>query len=400
MDKKTRRRSCVYFIACLLFFLLPCSAFSDSEVLQLYKQNFTRSDLSVKARILENASFESASDEFICELYDFALQFAEKNLELLKNDPDMIKIISTAIYGLIDKGDCRNPDILWNLFIEYQNTPLGAEILIAMGKLAKGNRSIIEKINNFLIEQNNLFTAGSHVNYAVISACIAAVLDLGDSSSYSPLFAVACAGFPEVITFEALGAFDLIPGNIKQFLSNIIQRNPPDEKLIAFKTGINNPRLSLYDRGQLAEIALEQSLTGGGDDDDVNLLEMRYASVKALIPLKWTRANTLAIRNYYRVQTDYQHGSASKENLLEAIALLGTAGNNDAAFTLALQLGLINIRMEKTGNFDADIILAIVESLGLIGDKDVFDHLLQVSNLSYTEDILAAAKEAIDRLKW
>ncbi|MDR0501703.1 MAG: hypothetical protein LBH16_00125 [Treponema sp.] len=392
MDK--RIGLCFGFL--LLFF--PCLIFSDSEIFQLYKQNFTRSALSVKAQILENASYDNNARDFINEFYDYALQFAVKNSQLLKNDPDMVKIISISLNGLKNTGDYKDTDILWDLFTEYHDTPFGAEILIAAGKLAKGNASIIEKINNYLMEQNNLFKAGSHVNYATISACIAAVLELGDSSSYSPLFAVICADFPEVIAFEAQGAFDLIPGNIKQFLMNVILKNPPEEKLIAFKTGIDNNRLSPPDRGQIAELALEQSFTAA--DDDINLTEMRYASVKTLVPLKWTRANTLAIRHYYRVQTDYQHDNASKENLLDAIALLGTAGNTDAALTLALQLGLVNIRMEKTGNFDREITLAIVNALGLIGDKDVFDHLLQVSNLPYTEDILAAAKEAIDRLKW
>jgi len=67
---------------------------------------------------------------------------------------------------------------------------------------------------------------------------------------------------------------------------------------------------------------------------------------------------------------------------------------------LGLQLGLINIRTERTGLFDSEVTLAIVQALGHIGDNAVFDHLLHISNLSYPEYIQAAAREAIDNLKW
>jgi HEAT repeat protein len=67
---------------------------------------------------------------------------------------------------------------------------------------------------------------------------------------------------------------------------------------------------------------------------------------------------------------------------------------------LGLQLGLINSRTESTGAFDADITLAIIQALGNIGANAVFEHLLYASNLSYNENIRAAAREAMGRLRW
>jgi hypothetical protein len=56
--------------------------------------------------------------------------------------------------------------------------------------------------------------------------------------------------------------------------------------------------------------------------------------------------------------------------------------------------------METTKNFDFEITLATIQSLGLIGDRIAFDHLLQVSFLPYPENIQAAARDAINNLKW
>ncbi len=176
------------------------------------------------------------------------------------------------------------------------------------------------------------------------------------------------------------------------------------EKYTAFKIGINSSRLALSERGQLAELALEQSLVVFNDaqenNENADLAALRYAAVLELTELRWTRANPLAIRHYYRIQTEMQHDLVSKERFIEAINLLGAVGNSDAALTLGLQLGLINARTAGTGEFDEEITLAIVHSLGLIGDKAAFEHLLDAQNLPYPENIHAAAREAVEKLRW
>jgi hypothetical protein len=248
------------------------------------------------------------------------------------------------------------------------------------------------------MEKNNLFREGGHVDYTLVSACISAIMELGDSSSYYVLFHTYCSGYPEVIAFEAYGALEEIPGNLLQFFLTTIENNPPAEKYAAFRAGIYSLRLTVPERGRLAEFTLEKSLNA--EEENANINDMRYAAVAALTSLRWTRANALAIRNFYRVQSEYQTNTAPKERLIEAITCLGATGNSQAALVLVLQLGLINARNEVNGSFDTEITLAIVRALGSIGDNAAFDHLLYVTNLAYTEEIHNAAREAIDRLKW
>jgi hypothetical protein len=300
--------------------------------------------------------------------------------------------------GKIDISNINDANSLWRLFLDNPDSKTGVDILIKLGSVGKGNRIIIDNLNNYLMGKNLLFRSGENVDYTIISVCISALMELGDSSSYPALFSVLYAGYPEVITSEAQGALELIPGNLQQFLVNIITHNPPEEKFAAFVMGINNDRLTVSQRGQLAELALEQGLSAA--DDNIDLIAMRYASVLMLTRLRWTRANALAIRHYYRVQTDYLLNPAQKERFIEAIACLGAVGNSDAALVLCLQLGLINARTESTGAYDPEITMAIVQALGRIGYNAAFDHLLNVSYLSYPEEIQAAAREAVARLKW
>ncbi|MCL2211416.1 MAG: hypothetical protein FWB95_05805 [Treponema sp.] len=310
-----------------------------------------------------------------------------------------IEIEKPAVqYVSVDVGPINDVDVLWGIFLQNPDTSTAVDILIKLGKLGKGKKYIIENLNNYLMGINLLFKSGSAVNYVVVSACISALMELGDSSSYPALFSVLYAGYPEVIASEAHGALDMIPGNLHQFLLNVITNNPSDEKFAAFRTAVNSERLSISERGHLAERALEKALEE--NEENIDLSVMRYSSVNALTRFRWTRANALAIRHYYRVQSEYQQNMVPKHRFLEAIACLGAVGNSDAALVLGLQLGLINARTETTGAFDPDITMAIVQALGRIGFHAAFDHLMYVSNLPYPDDIVAAAGEAINRLKW
>jgi HEAT repeat protein len=376
--------------------------FAQSSLLQSYRQDFSRADLSAKARVLQAASSHREAASFAGPLYEFALRFVLQNAEILGDDQEMKHLLGIAARGAGASGFKESIDTLWNLFSAFRDSQSRVEILGALGELGKGNVQVLNSLNEYLSVQNRLSRSGMSLDYPVISACIAALAELGDSSSFPALFSVLSAGYPEVIVMEASGALDLISGNYKQFLIDAILKNPPEEKLAAFKAGMNSGRFSSAEQGQLAEIALDQSLGtfSGSAEGDAVLNALRYASILVLTELRWTRASAMAIRNYYRVQTDYQQGAASKERFLEAIASLGAMGSPDAALALALQLGLINAQTEKTGAYDEDITLGVVQSLGEVGDKAAVDYLLYMNYLSYPDHIQAAAKEALGRLKW
>jgi hypothetical protein len=341
----------------------------------------------------EKTAWEIKMNKSIC-----LLLFVFSSFVIFGVAPDEIENTGEYQIADIDITSGQDPDVLWAQFLAASDSAERAEMLIALGSLGRGNRQIIDNLNNHLMGMNLLFRSGSAVDYTVVSASISAIMELRDSSSYPALFSVLYAGYPEVIASEAHGALEVIAGNLYQFLLNVIINNPPVEKFTAFRTGINSDRLTISERGQLAEHALEQALAGS--EEDIDLAAMRYAAINTLTQLRWTRANALAIRHYYRVQSDFLQNNVPKERFIEAITCLGAVGNSDAALVLGLQLGLINARTQNTGSFDPDITMAIVQALGSIGFNAVFDHLLHVGNLPYPEQIIAAAEQAIDRLRW
>jgi len=389
MDKK---------IIFVLFIFLSSRVFCQTSSLQSYMQRFSASDLSAKIEVLRGAINDRMMNEHIGEFYEYVLRYVHDYYAQMGELKLVNNLVNLSLNGLIDSGRSESLNILWRLFSVYPDNNTAAEILITMGILGKGSRTITGYINNYLMEKNADFRSGNSVDYTLVSACITAIMELDDISSYPVLFSSICAGYPEVISSEAYGALDEINGDLHKFLTGVIENNPPEEKLAAFKAGINSEYLALHERGRLAELVLEMTLKD--EDDNIDMTAMRYASVIVLTNLRWTRASSAAVRHYYRVLADYRDDAAIRERFIEAIAFLGAVGDSQAALILCLQLGLINAGMERTGSYDADITLAIVQALGHIGDNAAFDHLMFVKNLPYHQTIKAAAQEAIERLKW
>jgi HEAT repeat protein len=388
------------FTAALLFFAASL-VYAQEPILIAYQQNFIRANLADKAGVLEDAATDDRASEFMGPLYQFALNFILQNAELLRNDPDMIALAALASRGAGKSGYTPAVDTLWQVFMTYPDSLIRVEVLGALGVLGKGNTRLTANLNHFLSTQNTLYRSGMPVDYPAFLACIAALGSLGDLSSFPVLFSLV-TGYPENISREASRALYAIQGDLKQFLAELIQKNPPAEKLTAFRLAMDAPGFSDTDRGDLAESALGIGLAfiPGSAESSGILSELRYRAVPVLRDLKWSRAAGLAVKHFYQLQADYGTGSVPKERLLEAIECLGAMGNSEAARVLTLQLGYINSRMEGNGDFDESLTVAVIRALGEIGDKAAFDHLLYIAYLAYPEPVQNAAKDALNRLKW
>ncbi len=390
---------CVLFI---LFGLQALFAQDNEAILTSYKRNFVKSNLASKAGILSDAATDEKASEFMGAFYEFALKFVLQYEDILQDDPDMINLAVRASRGIRESAYTAGTDVLWEIFLHCKDSLTRVEALRGLAGLGKGNPVVTANLNRYLLDQNNQFVTGIEPEYPVLSACISALGELADSESYPVLFSAMIAGYPGNITREAVRALSLLEGDYKLFLLGVIKNNPVPEKLAAFNAGISTEKFSSNDLGELAETALFITLAplSPNTENEAILNELRYASVRQLTALKWIKAVDLAIKNFYRVQEDYSLGKAEKGRLIEAIQCLGVMENPAAAQNLALYLGLLNSQIERTGQFDEDLTVTLVQVLGNMGDKISFDNLQYISYLSYPQRIQIAAKEALEKLKW
>ena len=97
---------------------------------------------------------------------------------------------------------------------------------------------------------------------------------------------------------------------------------------------------------------------------------------------------------------NYQKKEMSEEQFKTVISSLRNIAPLDAVSPLISYLEELNGRTEKGSPAASEIMLAVINTLGAIGDKASFDSLLAVTYLNYEESVLTAAREALSGLRW
>ncbi|MDR3191843.1 MAG: hypothetical protein LBT87_02120 [Treponema sp.] len=390
------------FILGFLAALLGRGLWGQETILNSYQRNFIRASLSAKADILRDAATDEGAPEFIGQLYDYVLNFALQSADILREDPDLITITVIAARGLGSSAYKAGIGTLWKVFSVFRDSRTRSNTLEALAALGKGNAEVVENLNRYLADQNNLYRSGTQPDLVTFSACVGALASLGDSSSFPVLFSALASGYPDTVSRELSAALESIDGDYAEFLLSVIQKKPVPEKLTALRAGLASGKISPAQQGELAISALETTIDipTTNSDEGITVSALKSLAAKTLADLKPARAGPVMVKYFYQVQEDYQVKLVPKSRLIEATAWLGNLKSSQAALALALQLGFYNSQTERTGEYDEDLVLALVTALGNTGDKIAFDYLLYVGYLAYPESIQIAARDSISRLKW
>ena len=371
----------------------------ENPTIESFLRNFARANLDTKIKVLEDA--EQLDLEGLGPLYHKAIQFVTGNQILLLTDPaaQRLAILATRLIGEADYAEARYD--LWDLFDIDKDTTVRVQVLNSLGEIADGDEEIIWKLNNFLLSQNTQFLTGGRPDMQVVAACIAALGELGDPSSFPVIFTAMSLSYSDTITSIARQSLYGIEGELKGHLIDVIEKNTIDEKLDALRMALAEDKLTEDEKGEIAERAMEVGLNTTSPDatEKAQLRELRYIAARALTDRKWAKATDLAIRHFDVTVMEYDRGIARKTDFLEAIACLGAMATHEAAVRLNLYLDLLNTYKEQDRKVDGQIVLAVINNLGKLGDKVAMDNLLFVGYLNYSQTVQNAAREAINNLK-
>jgi len=391
-------------IALALSCALGMSAQDSDAVTLAYRRNFARASLVTKLELVKEAASRGGAS--MGALYGMAIRFAVDNAALLSSDPQLkeLAVIASAEAGKV--AYAKAVDDLWALFQNFQDPEVRAAAVSALGTAGIGEARVAEYLNAFLASQNSLFRSGAQPEYPALEACIVALGQLGDGSSFPVLFSSYVAGYSPAVASKAAKALGSIKGDYRGYLVRVIAKNPPLEKAAAYSAGMENANFSDADRGELAEAALSAALDAAASATSLSpvevqsLRDLKRATVRQLRDLKWQKASSVAARYFSVAQSDYAKGAATKPEFLEAISCLGAMGSTEAAQSLAIYLQLVNAQTEQGSPYDDDILLAVIAALGDLGDKSAFDYLLQIGYLQYDEKVKRAARDAMLKLRW
>ncbi len=395
-----RKTLLVLMIFCFgLGFLYAQETAEENTHLESFLRNFARANLDTKIKVLEDA--EQLDLEGLGPLYHKAIQFVIGNQILLLTDPaaQRLAIIATDLIGEAGYREAKYD--LWDLFSIDKDTTVRVQVLNSLGKIASGDDDLIWKLNNFLLSQNTEFLTGGRPDTQVVAACVAALGELGDPSSFPVIFTAMSLSYSDVITSIARQSLYAIEGDLKDHLIAIIEKNTIEEKLDALRMALAEDKLTEDEKGEIAERAMDVGLNTTSPDatEKARLRDLRNIAARALTERKWGKATDLAIRHFDVTVMEYDRGIARKTDFLEAIACLGAMATHEAAVRLNLYLDLLNTYKEQDRAVDGQVVLAVINNLGKLGDKVAMDNLLFVGYLNYSQTVQNAAREAINNLK-
>jgi HEAT repeat protein len=395
--KKLRR-----LVGFLLFFLLASSLWAQNpeDLLRSFTRNFAIASLDVKMQIIQDAGNSGHTE--MGPLYQQAIDYVLDNFSLIDTDQRFRQLAILAVDQMEAAGYTEGRYSVWKLFDADNETGVRISCLNALGTLAQGDQEIIQYLNVWLRQENTIFQTGEVPDVYVISAAVRALAELGDRSSFPVLFNTMTIGYTDDISRSAREGLFLLGGELKENMIGILKESTLEEKKLALQMSLETDRLDENAKAEIAQFAMDVGLHTAVVDNPSRQIarDIRYIAAVAVTERKWSAATDLAIEHFDTVLLEYDRGLADKRRVVEAIDCLGAMGTHEAAIRLTQYLVLLNAYTERQQEFDNIIVLAVVENLGLLGDKTAFDDLLYAQYLSYSSEIKNAAREALDNLKW
>ncbi len=392
------KRIAAFILCSFLISAAPATSQEESDKLRAFQRNFLRASLTTKIQVLQDAADETDVD--MGPLYLQALDFAIENSTFLRDDPSArdLAILAVRLVGLSGYREAMAP--LWKLFTLDSSSSVRIEVLSAVAALTPPDPEIVQKINRWVMRQNDAFREGETVDQAVLAEAAVTLGTIGAQTSFSVLFSMSTVGYADLVAEKAREALYRIEGDFADLIERVIRDNPPAEKLEALRIAIANDNLSGEEKSEIAGGALSVALamTPRSADEREYQRQIRYESVRVLTDNGWSSATDEVIEHFNLVVEEYSVGAARRSHVIEAVDALGAMGTHEAAVRLSLYLDVLNSDVENGKNYEEQVVLSVIRNLGILGDQVAFDYLLYARYLNYSERVKKSAAEVINKL--
>ncbi len=372
---------------------------SSDPVVLSYQRNFIRASMATKIELLNDAS--RITNVNMTPLYVESIEFVLDNLPILGQDAQLVDIASVSASKLEQYRDASSVDSLKRLLSSMTDPKVRISVLNAFSTLAKGRQEDIAFLDSWFIGAVDGTISGSPTDTRVLSACATALGKLGASSSFAPLFKAYTSNLDSSVVVASQNAANMITEGYSSQILAIIRDNPVKDVQAALALSTRREDLPNAERGQIAEAVFVRFSSLEGDDAArQSTKDLVRESMRQLAALSWSQASPSVVKFFYRVQGEYKNGQPHSDMMLPVIACMGSMATNEAAQALSIFLGLLNSETEQKKTYNEQLLLAVISSLGELGDKTAFDYLLYVGYLEYPETVKQASRDALARLNW
>jgi len=360
-----------------------------------YKIEFSKGNIQDKTE-----SVNEAAKQGDISLGIKAIDFSLQEYEILGEDSDLISLLVAGLNAInTDPHNGQTTELskkIAKVFTTFKNDNVRISVLERM-KLFPSDESV-SLINSFISENAKNKVPMNNV----LQSAIESIGKIGNNSSFILLLAIILDNVWPDSSKQIESSFGSLANNDQNDIIKLLSKVSIGEKLKILQLVSKNENISKNIKGNVAENALAESITISGDISSVSKdqINLQLLSLQLLADSKWTRAATL-ISDYFTVaKNEYENNLMSAEDFSTVISNSAAVGSSDIGNILSTYLDSLNKSMDQ-GNAPVNtVVLAVIKSLGSLGNKTAFDYLLYVTYLDYPEVVTSAAKEALANLKW
>ena len=371
------------------FFLLSSILLANVSG-QEYKKKFIKGNITDKTAAVREASGQEG-----IWLSQKAIDFVLENNDIIGTDRDMdglavaavLSLPNDYVYGLSETEKTKVLEKFINLFEKFSrsNTVQIAVQSKVLSLKDNINTSPFTEVLNKFLQSSTVLSSDSSLLKSVINS----LGFIGNNISFSILYNNLndkrySAYYPEIEqTIKKL-----IPVSMNEVLQIIHSHDAANTQRI-FNL-VKEAEISTTNLCEISENILKDS----------PLISLKFDALAILNSHKWTRASNSVLTFFASAQTDFQNELVTEDQFVNLIESLVNISPLDAVTPLIKYLGELNQQLEYNNTVAQNVVLAVINSLGAIGDKQAFDSLLSVTYLNYPEPVLSAARQALAGLRW
>ncbi|MBR5934447.1 MAG: hypothetical protein IK002_10730 [Treponema sp.] len=359
----------------------------------------------IKGNIQEKiAAVKDADKDVSSKMSLKAVNFVLENMHIIADDRDLAGLAIAAVmtYPVSEFNADREGTInrLGSIYYGFRDSNVRIAVLDKFELFAKKSDSqeIVHFVNNYLKAAQEDKTQATEVECKAID--VLAVI--GNNESFEILYS-SCKNktWPKLEKNLINTLASLIEKSSSELVT-IISKSDFAEMQKIYSVFVDNDKISSSVRSETAENLLNNSMIIIRDSSSVTkeIAQFQLGVCKVLSDNNWTRSSSLMISYFEVAKREFEAGFISDSDFANVIRYIEKLSSKDSVRLFVDYLGDLNMEMNK-GNLPAlNVVSAVIQALGDLGDKSSFDCLLYTTYLAYPENIVTQARNALSSLKW
>ncbi len=363
-----------------------------AQVVTEAQRKFIKGNIADKTAAIRESSGEEA-------LAQAGLDFAISNRQFLGADRDLSALAVASILSLpsnesSQKASDALSEKLVKAFNQFEDETVKIAVLDRLVAAKYISPKAVELVNGYLFttrEEND-----------TTKAAINAAGKIGDSKTFEIVYeAWKNKRWPSFKTETENALIALSSASLADSVKAISMASL-SETYAFFTLLTKTEKNSQNFKAEIAENALSKAIYNTEDlsghmEETVNL---QIDAMKVISDNHWVRASPLVIRYFALARQEYEANVLAQDKFVSVIQSMAQLTSTGTAQTLSNYLADLNRNAEQSMYPAKPVVLAVIKGLGVLGDKAAFDNLLYVTYLTYPQDVIAAAREALAKLKW